>query len=230
MAWRCSGSTHAELVANLCSAKIITSDTVRRTMLAVDRGHFCSGRGSHAYVDAPQSISFGATISAPHVHAYALEYLKDFLVPGARALDVGSGSGYLTACFATMTGPTSHVVGIDHIPELVEQSRKNIEKSNKDLFVPEGRLKLVVGDGRKGWPEGGPYDAIHVGAACPGRPTALIEQLNTPGRLVSPVGMRDGVQYMMQYDKDKSGKVTEKELFGVIYIPLCDKAEQLSHY
>lgn len=44
---------------------------------------------------SPQSISYNATISAPHMHAYALEYLKDYLKPGGRALDIGAGSGYL---------------------------------------------------------------------------------------------------------------------------------------
>ena len=44
---------------------------------------------------SPQSINFNATISAPHMHAYALEYLKDLLKPGGKVLDVGAGSGYL---------------------------------------------------------------------------------------------------------------------------------------
>ena len=42
-----------------------------------------------------QGIDYGATISAPHMHAMALEYLKDYLKPGNKVLDVGSGSGYL---------------------------------------------------------------------------------------------------------------------------------------
>eukprot|EP01050_Picozoa_sp_SAG11_P034981 SAG11_NODE_12596_length_695_cov_1.080537_1_plen_107_part_10 len=46
-----------------------------------------------------QRIGFGATISAPHMHAYALEWLSDRLKPGSKVLDVGCGSGYLTACF-----------------------------------------------------------------------------------------------------------------------------------
>jgi len=48
------------------------------------------------------SIGYGVTISAPHMHAQALEVLSDQLVEGAKVLDVGSGSGYLTACFAHM--------------------------------------------------------------------------------------------------------------------------------
>ena len=46
-----------------------------------------------AYLDAPQGIGCGATISAPHMHAYALELLAEQLRPGAKVLDVGSGTG-----------------------------------------------------------------------------------------------------------------------------------------
>ena len=66
---------------------------VRDTMLKIDRGDFCS---YHPYVDSPQPIQYNATISAPHMHAYALELLKDKLQGAKRCLDVGSGSGYLT--------------------------------------------------------------------------------------------------------------------------------------
>ena len=56
-----------------------------------------------AYADCPERIGFNATISAPHMHAYCLEWLAPNLVPGAKVLDVGCGSGFLTACFFEMT-------------------------------------------------------------------------------------------------------------------------------
>jgi protein-L-isoaspartate(D-aspartate) O-methyltransferase len=68
-------------------------------MLKVDRGFFTR---HNAYDDSPQGIGYGVTISAPHMHAYALEVLHDHLKEGCRALDIGSGSGYLTACMAIM--------------------------------------------------------------------------------------------------------------------------------
>ena len=58
---------------------------------------------------------------------------------------------------------------------------------NPELFE-EGCLELVVGDGRKGYPKNGPYDAIHVGAAAPDTPSSLISQLAPGGRLIVPVG------------------------------------------
>lgn len=48
-----------------------------------------------AYRDRPQPIGHNATLSAPHMHAIMLELLHAHARPGARVLDVGSGSGYI---------------------------------------------------------------------------------------------------------------------------------------
>lgn len=108
-------------------------------MLKVDRSNYCPSR--YPYMDAPYSIGYGATISAPHMHAYALEALKDKLVDGSRALDVGSGSGYLTSCMAHMVGPSGTVFGVEHIKELVKQSEENIRRDCSEL-LDSGRVKL----------------------------------------------------------------------------------------
>ncbi len=80
------------LVDYLADCKIITKQQVYNSMLQVDRGDFISPK---SYYDNPQYIGYNTTISAPHMHAHALEYLSDFLKPKIHILDVGSGSGYL---------------------------------------------------------------------------------------------------------------------------------------
>ncbi|KAH9962985.1 protein-L-isoaspartate O-methyltransferase-domain-containing protein [Russula dissimulans] len=72
-----------------------------------------------------------------------------------------------------------------------------------------------------GYPPKGPYDAIHVGAAAATIPPALVEQLACPGRMIIPVGTHS--QRLMQVDKDAQGKITQKDLFGVVYVPLTDR-------
>ena len=75
-----------------------------------------------------------ATISAPHMHAHALELLAQHLQPGMRALDVGCGSGYLAAVMARMVGIEGQVVAIDYLSPLVALSLENLRKEDADLL------------------------------------------------------------------------------------------------
>ena len=81
----------------------------------------------------------------------------------------------------------------------------------------------------QGYPARAPYDAIHVGAASPVRPDALIAQLAKGGRLVVPVGPEGGHQKLMVYDRSAdTGDVRESSAMGVVYVPLCDRDYQLA--
>ena len=75
------------------------------------------------------------------------------------------------------------VVGVDHIQGLVDLAKENMAKSDDGKkLLQSGRVKFIKADGRLGWPEGGPYDAIHVGAAAKEAHEELVEQLKSPGR------------------------------------------------
>ncbi|KAJ5692075.1 hypothetical protein N7462_001498 [Penicillium macrosclerotiorum] len=235
MAWYCSGSTNSELIENLFKAGLIKNERVKEAMLGVDRAHYAPSR---PYSDSPQPIGHGATISAPHMHGHACEYLIDYLKPGSRVLDIGSGSGYLTHVLANLvTGAPNtapgQVIGIDHIPDLVDLAQANMNQSDQgQKLQASGQVKFITADGRLGWPEGAPYDAIHVGAAAEKMHPVLIEQLRAPGRLFIPVESEEDVrtsglglgggQYIWVVDKKEDGSVHKEKVFQVSYVPLTD--------
>ena len=211
-------------------------------MIKVDRAHYAPSR---PYSDSPQPIGHGATISAPHMHGHACEYLIDYLKPGNRVLDIGSGSGYLTHVLANLViGPPSsgassdgQVVGVDHISELVDLARNNLNKSEQGRkFQESGQVKFITADGRLGWPEDAPYDAIHVGAAAKELPSVLVDQLRAPGRMFIPVDTENGGsaigslglggQYIWVVDKKEDGSVHKEKVFQVSYVPLTDAPQR----
>ncbi|KAJ7290938.1 protein-L-isoaspartate O-methyltransferase [Mycena rebaudengoi] len=235
MAWRCSGKTNRELVENMVKSKIMKSPEAQ-AMQAVDRAHYVLDK-SAAYDDRPQSVGHGATRSAPHMHAYAVEYLLPFLHPGAKVLDIGSESGYLCAVLHHLVSPAADtaessgglgkVIGIEHVTELVDWSLQNLKRDERTRLALENKqIEVFAGDGRLGKHYThllGPYDAIHVGAAAPTIPESLIAQLARPGRMFIPVGTHS--QCIMQVDKDQDGSVT-KEVMAMSYVPLMDREKQ----
>ena len=113
-----------QLVNHLRNSGSLQSERISRVMSQVDRRDFVSPHTPQraAYSDCPLSIDFNVTISAPHMHAMCMEWLEHKLIPGAKVLDVGCGSGYLCATFYELTKQEqadgsfkAHVIGIEHI-------------------------------------------------------------------------------------------------------------------
>jgi protein-L-isoaspartate(D-aspartate) O-methyltransferase len=215
-------SSNALLVAYLKEKRHIQASAVEAAMLKVDRARYVHGQ-DEPYEDKAQPIGFNATLSAPHMHAIGLEILSEVIKPGAHVLDVGAGSGYMSACFAHLVGPTGHVYGVEHIAELVEQAHLNIQAADPNIV---SRITIKAGDGFAGWEEHGPYDAIYVGAAAAEIPRALIDQLREGGRLLLPVGPSTAFHRYLQVDKLPGGEITVKDLGTVRFTPLIDQDTQ----
>lgn len=175
-----------------------------------------------AYLDRPSPIGYGQTISAPHMHAAAAEKLLERFQGRAaeplRVLDVGSGSGFLTAVLAFAL-PHAFVIGVDVIPGLVSQSLANFNKSPATAaLIASGRVRFHAGDGWAGYPPAAPFDLIHVGAAAETLPAALVAQLRPGGRLVCPVGVYS--QQLVCVDKGADGGVVQRDVMPVVFVPL----------
>jgi protein-L-isoaspartate(D-aspartate) O-methyltransferase len=172
------------------------------------------------------------------MHASALESLLAYIGPGKRVLDIGSGSGYLTAVLGELVfaqenqaNETGVVVGLEHIKELRDLGASNMEKSERGKsLLQTGKVRFIIGDGRRGYidplvrtAEDSKWDAIHVGAAAVTLHGELIEQLKSPGRIFIPVEDEKGRgQWIWVVDKDAQGKVSKERKEGVRYVPLCD--------
>ncbi|KAI2510944.1 Protein-L-isoaspartate(D-aspartate) O-methyltransferase (PCMT) [Fragilaria crotonensis] len=231
-AWQCSGKNQKELVNKLQQANIVVHDMVARVMEMVDRKYFCP---NNPHDDAPQSIGWGQTISAPHMHAYVLEEMLASLQwsssPTFNILDVGVGSGYLAACLGQwvhppnpMLGKTGKVHGIDVWPGLIEKCKRNLDSYNPDLSI-KGTVQIALGDGWKGI-KGESFDAIHVGAAAKEFPRDLMMQLKVGGIMIVPIGREGGAQSLFrihevneapQFDPEN---FVVQEMLGVRYVPL----------
>ena len=212
-----------ELCSELVDEKWIVSRTVYDVMMEVDRGDFAP---SNPYQNFPQRIGYNVVISAPLLHAYCLELLKDYLIEGSTVLDIGFGSGYLTVAMSKMMKDKGKVIGIEHIKDLYDWGISNMNKHHKDL-IDNKQIELVLGDGRLGYKNRAPYKCIHVGAAARQVPNEIVEQLACGGRLVMPLGIPND-QYIYCIDKDLNGKITFTKGLSVCYVSLTSVKNQLS--
>ena len=207
------------LVEHLIEEGYLSTSQLTEVMLNIQRDDF--GGSDSPY--NPTNIGNDQTISAFNVHAIACEALYPALLrPNARILDVGCGSGYLTAVFARLN-PSATVYGIDCRPELVQLSRNNLMKAHGDL-LRDARVVLTTFNGTQGYPAGAPYDAIHVGAAAESIPQPLLDQLKEDGILVIPIGPRNILQELVKVTKqgNHSEKVIQKPLALVRFVPMMN--------
>jgi protein-L-isoaspartate(D-aspartate) O-methyltransferase len=162
---------------------------------------------SRAYEDTALPIGHNQTISQPFVVASMTERI----IAGQpeRVLEVGTGSGYQAAVLAQLVPKVYTVERIEPLVKLARQRFRQLGLNN---------IRAAHRDGTVGLPDFAPYDAIIVTAASAAIPEALIEQLAPNGRLVIPVGGREG-QTLTLVTRTESG-IERKTLEPVIFVPL----------
>ena len=186
----------------------IKDERVLNAIRTVPRHQFVDeALASRAYENNALPIGHGQTISQPYVVAKMTEALLES--SPKRVLEIGTGSGYQAAVLAALG---LEVFTVERIGELLRTARKRF----RTLGL---HLRSKHDDGRIGWPEEGPFDAIIVTAAAPALVDALTEQLAAGGTLVAPVGGASG-QNLLRLRKDAEGGIEQTDLGPVIFVPL----------
>jgi len=162
-----------------------------------------------AYENRPLPIGHGQTISQPFIVAYMTELLE--LTAKSRVLEIGTGCGYQTAILAELA-KTVHTIEV--IPELAERARETLSG------LSYKNIHFHTGNGRKGWPEAAPFEAIMVTAASADMPAALVDHLAPGGRMVIPVGAPGETQLLTLVMKDAEGRAAETVMLRVAFVPL----------
>jgi protein-L-isoaspartate(D-aspartate) O-methyltransferase len=130
-----------------------------------------------AFADMEIPLGHGEKMLAPKLEARMLQEL--FLRPGDRILEVGTGSGYMTALLASLGG---HVYSVDIIPEFMKGAGARLAAHGID------NVTLEAGDAARGWDRHAPYDAIVLTGSVPVLPDAFPASLQPGGRLIAVVG------------------------------------------
>jgi protein-L-isoaspartate(D-aspartate) O-methyltransferase len=162
-----------------------------------------------AYEDHPLPIGEEQTISQPYIVAAMLEHLA--LEAGDRVLEVGTGSGYVTALLSLLAAEVYSVERHATLAATAEATLHRLEYRN---------VHIKIGDGTQGWAEHAPFDAILVSAATSAMPPALFAQLRDGGRMIVPVGPSSSQD--LQLIVKVGGQPKVKILEGCRFVPLVE--------
>ena len=130
-----------------------------------------------AFMDTEIPLGHNVCMWQPRVEARVLQELR--IQPSDHALEVGTGSGYLTALLATLA---AHVTSIEIHADLSARAKHNLRNASI------GNVALHVGDAVDGWSTAEPYDVIVVTGSSPARRPLIEQQLSQNGRMFIVVG------------------------------------------
>ncbi|PXV61466.1 protein-L-isoaspartate(D-aspartate) O-methyltransferase [Dyella jiangningensis] len=181
-------------------------DVIRNT----PRHHFIDqALHSRAYENTALPIGHGQTISQPWVVARMTEALLEFGMP-QKVLEIGTGSGYQAVVLAQLV---PQVYTVERIEELLRQARRRFRQ------LGLSNIRSRHDDGKLGWADEAPFDAIILTAAGDAIPHAVLDQLSPTGVLVAPVGSPSN-QTLIRMRGDGQGDFVQEELAAVSFVPL----------
>ena len=201
------------MVARQIVARGIADARVLDALREVPRHHFAPDIFREtAYADKALPIGHGQTISQPYMVAATLEALE--LKGAEKVLEIGAGSGYLTALLGRLAGS---VRAIERVPELATRARERLDSFGLTNYM------LWTADGTYGWPDEAPFDVIVSAASAPSVPAPWMQQTAPGGRIVMPLGEGEK-QTLVRYRVSGSGEIpAPEELVNCVFVKLVGK-------
>ncbi len=192
-------------------AQGIVDERVLGVMTQVPRHIFVQEAfSSRAYDDTALPLGLGQTISQPWVVAKMLSVLMEGKNQLGKVLEIGTGCGYQTALLCLLA---EEVYSVERLKGMLSLAREHLR------VLKNTRARLKHADGTSGLKEAAPFDNIIVAAAMPKMPMELLSQLKKGGRLVAPIKMESGKQYLSRVDYSPNG-FEETRLESVHFVPL----------
>jgi len=162
-----------------------------KAFFSIDRKKFMHSKlKKHAYEDRAFPINHGQTISQPTTIVHMLTLLNP--QKNDKVLEIGAGSGFNAAILSKLC---KQVYTIELIPELAKKAKNSLKEIKN--------IKVITGNGYKGYKKEAPYDKIMVTAGATEIPKALKEQLKEHGTLVIPLGQFPQIMKKCIKEKDK---------------------------
>jgi len=162
---------------------------------------------SLAFVDMEIPLGHGEVMLAPKLEARMLQEVG--VKSTDKVLEIGSGSGYMTALFAKRA---AFVDSVEIVPELSAFAAKNLAAHGIE------NVKLHVGDGAQGW-SGGPYDVIVLTGSTPILAPSFLSKLNPGGRLLAVIGDAPVMKATL-FNVAGPNEIARVELFETCISPL----------
>ena len=190
----------------------VTDARVLDAVAAVPRVEFVpSALAESATIDRPLPIPHGQVTTQPSLVALMVEALA--LSGSERVLEIGTGYGWQSALLGRIAAA---VWSVERFEDIAATARIHLARHGAD------NVRVVVGDGSKGFPAHAPYDAILVSAAFPAVPPPLRMQLAEDGRLVQPIGY-GGNEDVVLFTKRKGALVRVRSVIGAHFVPLVGR-------
>ncbi len=203
--------TRFNMVAQQIRTWNVLDDNILDLLYKIKREEFVPAENrAMAFVDMEIPLGYGQVMLTPKMEARIVQELH--VKKTDKILEVGSGSGYLTALLADRG---AYVYSVEIIPELKAMAENNLKAHEITNVTVE------QGDAARGWPKHEPYDVIVLTASTPVLPDAFQKSLNPGGRLFAIVG-EDPVMEALLITCVAPGEFTTTKLFETSTAPLIN--------